>query len=157
MEDFNLTSKFISSFSSDDQPKARKKEFVLAIVDDDPVLHHIIRTMIFKYSSNCKIIGFYDGQEVLNYVSQDEVEFVPDVIILDLYMPVLDGWAFLDGFNRLKNRFDKEIKIVILTCSIDPADIAMSINCFKMIHKPISYSDILDLLGPEFERNGRLN
>ena len=84
MEDFNLTSKFIESFSPNDQPADRENEFVLAIVDDDPVLHHIIRTMIVKYSSTCKIIGFYDGQEVLNYISQDEVEFVPDVIILDL-------------------------------------------------------------------------
>jgi CheY-like chemotaxis protein len=53
----------------------------------------------------------------------DKPSSLPDVILLDLNMPILDGWQFLDEFVKLPIK--KEIAIFIVTSSIDPSDIEM--------------------------------
>ena len=71
---------------------------------------------------------------------------LPDAILLDLNMPVMDGWQFLDEFISLP--ITKEIHIFIMTSSIDPADIEMA-GKYKVVKeyimKPIT-TQKLDVL-----------
>jgi CheY-like chemotaxis protein len=95
------------------------------IIDDDKLSIKLMSMLISKNKFCEEIISFYNPQTALNELAHncDNSSNLPDVILLDLNMPVLDGWQFLDEFMLLP--IQKEISIFIVTSSIDPSDIAM--------------------------------
>ncbi len=68
---------------------------------------------------------------------------IPSVIFLDLNMPVMDGFAFLEEFEKMPDFIKKNTKVVVLSSSISPEDInKASTNAYvvKYINKPLSES-----------------
>lgn len=68
-------------------------------------------------------------------------EMIPSIIFLDINMPILDGFAFLEEYEKLDARLTKQIQIMMLTSSMNPVDIEKSnLNaCVKrFIHKPLT-------------------
>ena len=100
---------------------------VLCINDNDITLFILKRTLS-KSNFAENIAEKKDGQEALNYCQQliDNNEHhegnYPKVIFLDLHMPVMDGWEFLDKFSTDIWPYFKETKIVITSQSIDNDD-----------------------------------
>jgi len=70
---------------------------------------------------------FKNGLEALEYfkiiLTNMSEEKLPDIIFLDLNMPVMDGWEFLGEFIKIKNQFDKKITLYVVSSSIDPRDL----------------------------------
>jgi CheY-like chemotaxis protein len=83
-----------------------------------------------------ELLVFLNGQEALDYFLPlvDTPEKLPDVILLDINMPVLDGWQFMDEFVRLKPNINKEITIYMVSSSVSELD----------IKKAKAYSEISD-------------
>ena len=78
---------------------------------------------------------------------KNEPETLPEVILLDLSMPVMDGWQFLDEFTKVK--IEKKITIYIVSSSIDPMDYerAKSYNDIQnYIIKPVQTEDLKSIL-----------
>jgi CheY-like chemotaxis protein len=79
-------------------------------------------------------------------IAGDEIEkFAPEVILLDIDMPVLDGFHFLDEFENLSDKIKNYSKIVMLTSSINPKDIAKSRKnkyVVRYINKPLNQETI---------------
>jgi CheY-like chemotaxis protein len=61
---------------------------------------------------------------------------LPDIIFLDLFMPIMDGWGFLNEFILLRPNLKKKITIYIVSSSIDPAD----------LQRAKSFSDVTDFI-----------
>ncbi len=101
-----------------------KKIELLALVDDDDTFVYITKKIIEKTDYVKEIKVFTNGLEALNYLKENlNSEYqLPDVIFLDLSMPVMDGWQFLDEFNHLKNSRTDKIIIYICSSSISPHD-----------------------------------
>lgn len=95
------------------------------IIDDDKLSIKLMSMLISKNKFCQEIISFHNSQEALNELTKNcsDSASLPDVILLDLNMPLLDGWQFLDEFVQLPIK--KEISIFIVTSSIDPSDIEM--------------------------------
>ncbi len=99
-----------------------KKINLACLVDDDPIVVFGLKKMM-KLVEFCEnFLVYSNGREALNalvsiFKSNEEV---PELILLDLNMPVMDGWEFLEEFT--KHEPPKEITIYILTSSIDPRD-----------------------------------
>ncbi len=108
-------------------------------VDDDPITLMLCKKVILKSDFSSNIDTAKNGKEALDYfdklINQNENPVFPDLIFLDLNMPVMDGWDFLDAFSKNKYRqiFEKS-KIIILSSSVDPND----------INKSKEYSSVLD-------------
>jgi CheY-like chemotaxis protein len=89
----------------------------------------------------------YDGQEALNYLQQENNP--PDVIFLDLNMPTLDGWEFLDVYKDIRSRNLESTKIAILTSSANPEDMEL-LNQFEyvidFVSKPLSEKRIKEII-----------
>lgn len=118
------------------------------IIDDDKLTVKLMSILISKSKFCEEIHSFNNAQFAIDKLKEnwDETDILPDAILLDLNMPVMDGWQFLDEFIHLPIK--KEISIFIMTSSIDPADIEMAKKYSVIkdyIMKPIT-ANKLDML-----------
>lgn len=80
-----------------------KKIDIACVIDDDPIFVFGIKK-IMEVIGFCKsLMVFRDGSEALNNLKAiiSAKEKLPDVILLDLNMPILDGWQFLEEFVKI--------------------------------------------------------
>ena len=115
----------------------------LAIVDDDAIFVFLTKKAIEQTHLVDQIIEFDNGRDAINYLKQNSKneDLIPDIILLDLSMPVMDGWQFLDEYVLLKPKIRKSIAIDIVISSISPEDVskARSISAVSdFIIKPIT-------------------
>jgi CheY-like chemotaxis protein len=95
----------------------------LWIVDDDLIARLLIRKRIEREDFSHSIEEFENGLDAFNrYLSISKTEDKPELILLDLNMPVMDGWVFLESIS--KEIIDQKLlpKVAILTSSIDQED-----------------------------------
>lgn len=95
-------------------------------VEDDFISQMLIKRLLSKSSSVKKVHVASNGHEALEFfkkllVSNDKPNY-PSLILLDLNMPILNGWEFLDEFMCIYMPHFKDTKAVILTSSIDDDD-----------------------------------
>lgn len=119
---------------------------IIAIVDDDPLQHYILKNMGASLEPSVKFISFFNGKEILDYLEQDNLLLYPDVILLDLKMPFKDGWGFLEEFKSFKTAVKDNIKVYICTSSIDPEDASRAIGVAPLLRKPVSYEDLIRII-----------
>lgn len=123
---------------------------LIFIVDDDPIHQQITQIMIDRQGISNSMQAFSDAQEVLDYLAghQGDCSALPDVILLDLNMPVMDGWEFLDAYSTLSNTLCRKIQIYVLTSSIDEND-RERVGSYSFVKgyltKPLSRDTILQL------------
>jgi two-component system chemotaxis response regulator CheY len=98
---------------------------VMLIDDDDVTL--LICELRLKKSGFCDVVtSFLSGVEAINYFQNQaklsiEKRAIPDLIFLDINMPAMSGWEFIDEYNNLAPMLP-EIPIAILSSSVDPDD-----------------------------------
>lgn len=94
----------------------------IAIIDDDPITVFGIKRMLSALNVSEEISSYVNGKEAIddfrNILNRNEE--IPEVIFLDINMPIMDGWQFLEEFIAIPIKH--KIRINILTSSIDPAD-----------------------------------
>ena len=115
----------------------------LIFIDDSPLDHFILKRILVKYQLAYDIKCTANGGEVIEYLQKHkwDKENLPDMILLDLYMPQLNGWAFLDKIQDIYPHLAKPLRIYILSSSINPMDIehAKQYSCVRsFIFKPIT-------------------
>ncbi|UQD57437.1 response regulator [Flavobacterium sp. K5-23] len=126
---------------------------LILCIDDDPITLMLSKKVIAKTLFSENIITLPNGEEALNYfnklkIDDNEKVLLPKLIFLDLNMPVMSGWEFLDIFNTPEYDEFKDIKVIILSSTIDPKDLDKA-KTYPMVSdflsKPISLS-MLDYL-----------
>lgn len=130
------------------------------IIDDDDIYLNLIKRVIETKKLCENLIIFKNGKQSLDYFESllqnlNEGE-VPDIILIDLNMPIMDGWEFVEQFTKIKNRFNKLITLYIVSSSINPADIdrAKSLNSIKdYLVKPI----VINQLETIFNKSSQLS
>lgn len=98
------------------------------IIDDDPIHQRIAQIMISKHRLFDEYVSYTEADDALAFLQENhqKAELIPDVILLDLNMPVTDGWEFLEKFSLLKGSMAKRIRIFIVSSSVDEKDISRS-------------------------------
>ncbi|MES2288079.1 MAG: response regulator [Bacteroidota bacterium] len=134
--------------------KADSKYQSVMIVDDCEIDNYINETIIkkagfaeyvYKHSGALGSLEFLKNIEMLN---STDFDLLPSVLFLDINMPVLDGFQFLDELNNFPTLLNRKIKIVILSSSANPSDIKKASQykqVVKFLHKPLKKEDLHNL------------
>ena len=97
------------------------------LIDDDEVHNAICERIIKSVYSNVQITAFTKVKEVFDMIKNPEQVYkLPDIIFLDINMPILNGWDFLKEFDLYRDHLPKDIIIILLTSSIHEGDINKS-------------------------------
>src|SRR5690349_10582707 len=97
----------------------------LWIIDDDPMSSFYIKRLA-ELGELAHIITIYNGATgAIDYMlhHKNSVEHLPDVILLDIYMPEIDGWEFLAQFKEIECQLQKKAQIYIISSSNHPKDL----------------------------------
>lgn len=138
-----------------------KKIGIVSIIDDDEFFQFSTKKTLELSNKVGQILQFHDGEEAIQYFLENkaEPEKIPDLVFLDLNMPYMDGWQFLDKF--IVNEFNKEIiTIYICTSSTSKFDFEKVANYPLLkgyLIKPITKADFLEKLENELENDSLLD
>lgn len=105
----------------------KKNQAWACIIDDDGLYTKLFKKMIETRKLCEQFLVFRNGKESIEYfeslITNEARNLVPDILFIDLNMPIMDGWEFIDRFAKIKNQFNKPITLYIVSSSINPADI----------------------------------
>lgn len=109
------------------------------IVDDDPVIAFIHENVVAESQLAVQPTSASNGQEALEHISANMAGDVAYLVLLDINMPVMNGWQFLDALDETS--FAEQVYVVVVTSSVDRADHEKARQyerVFDYIEKPIS-------------------
>lgn len=125
-----------------------EKIYLVYVIDDDPLYIFSMKKLL-KLSDFCQeSLFFKNGQEALDRLKSNlsQEDRLPEIIFLDISMPLMNGWEFLDQLVKLP--IHKKINIFITSSSIDPYDMEKS-KSYDMVtdymYKPITIQKMNEL------------
>lgn len=121
------------------------------IVDDDEVYIMGIKRLIRRTNIIDGIQFFENGKLAIESLlkTKDDIEALPTVILLDINMPIMDGWEFLEKYKTIRDELAKNITIYMVSSSINPRDIGRAKNyenVMEYLEKPITLEEIQKMI-----------
>ena len=120
-------------------------------IDDDPISVMLCRKVISRSQFAEKTDSANNGENALRYLQDliDSPDYIyPEIILLDLNMPIMNGWEFLENYERRFASIYNKTKIVVLSSTIDPADVRKTeefSTVLTFISKPITMDSLGDV------------
>ena|ERR1035437_4802680 len=110
---------------------------LVTIIDDDEIVSFIERKIIEQTNLVNQIKVFSHGQEAIDFLKANSInaDLLPEIILLDLNMPFMDGFQFLEEFIKLEPRLERKITIYVVSSSVSPNDM----NRIKSISEVTDY------------------
>jgi CheY-like chemotaxis protein len=132
---------------------AASKYSIIMLIDDNEIDNLINQKMIEAAAITEKIFTYTSAKSGLEFLKNMEKldmadKILPDLIFLDIDMPLMDGFQFLDEFEKFSPALKKKCKIVMLTSSINPQDynLAKKYASVKLfLNKPLSHDTLIGL------------
>ena len=105
---------------------------MIYLIDDDDVYQYTFVKALGEYLDSTEVMVFADGEEALSFMEENlgTPDVLPHVIFLDINMPLMDGWDFMESFSTLKCKLPVKARIYMVSSSIDTSDVerAKSLN-----------------------------
>jgi CheY-like chemotaxis protein len=127
------------------------RPLIIFIVDDDEIYKYTMTKTIERQKIAKKILTFSDGEEAINFMIDNVGNSIdlPDIIFLDINMPIMDGFQFMEEYVLLKPRIGKKIVIYMVKSSVDPIDIDRAKKISEIsnyIVKPIKADKLSEIM-----------
>ncbi|MBC6997730.1 response regulator [Cytophaga sp. FL35] len=121
------------------------------IIDDDPIFVYSTKRIMKEVDFSDEIMVYNNGQDAIEAIEDivESGESIPPIIFLDLNMPIMNGWEFLDEFVKIPNPNREKTVIYIISSSIDPRDLERIRNyeiVDNYILKPVVREDLHTVL-----------
>ena len=123
---------------------------IIYIIDDDPIYQVLINKIIATSGIDYQIVSFKNGREALDSLIQAIVSNnnIPEIILLDLEMPIMDGWDFMKNVENLFTEQSGKSDIDIITSSISYEDIERAKTFPEILGyfpKPVDSTKLLEI------------
>lgn len=134
------------------KPKAKYPTAML--IDDNEIDNFINQKMIEGHNYAERILIHTSSKSALEYLQNLQrdknldSDLIPNIIFLDINMPIMDGFQFVEEYSKLEDRTKKHGKIVLLTTSVNPADEEKSKTIKYIIgflNKPLTKKNLAEL------------
>ena len=126
-----------------------KQVNTVCVVDDDEIYVYGIKKLITLKQLCPNLIEFRNGKDAIDFLTNpDNTDQLPDVIFLDISMPIMDGWDFMENFTQIKSQLGKKITVYMVSSSINDEDIERAKNISDItdyVVKPVSYDKLVEL------------
>ncbi|MBD1396692.1 response regulator [Pontibacter sp. JH31] len=141
-----------------------KKLTGVLLIDDDDTTNFLNQRLLERMQVTDNIRTFVNGKQAFdylynvsnnNYEKTDRNYFQPELIFLDISMPVMDGFEMLDLYERLNPEFREKIVLAVLTTSTHPQDTyAVQKYSADYLTKPLTADKVKALLDKHFDADG---
>jgi CheY-like chemotaxis protein len=126
------------------------KNKVICIIDDDPIYQLLINKIIAMSETTYDVVSFKNGKEALERFKADlkEDKKMPEIILLDIEMPIMDGWDFMSQIEKSLSGKTNKTAIYIVSSSIAYEDKERAKTFPEIMgyfSKPIDSSKILEI------------
>lgn len=117
------------------------------LVDDDPIFNFLHTRMLSLGGLAREVHTVLNGQQALDFLKYSGSS-LPDAILLDLTMPGLDGYGFLEAMHKLDLPGMERVNIVVITSSVNPKDMerVYALGIKNYLIKPITLEKLKDVL-----------
>ncbi|POY40859.1 response regulator [Flavobacterium alvei] len=128
------------------------KKKIIWVIDDDIIYQTIINKLIQKMEVFSNYSSFMNGKDAIISLTnklEEDSNNLPDIILLDINMPIMDGWEFIEEIKKIKSNIKKHIQIYIVSSSIAIEDKDKSKTYAEImgyIPKPISVNDLMSIV-----------
>jgi CheY-like chemotaxis protein len=122
-------------------------------IDDDSVNNMICKLTIEMVTNKPEVVTFTNPSQGFDFIVNEygtKNDQHQTVLLLDINMPVMSGWEFLERFDNMKDDVKKLFKIYILSSSVDPRDKQRSYankNVKAFLVKPLVKDNVVEILG----------
>jgi CheY-like chemotaxis protein len=109
------------------------------LIDDNYIDNFVTRRILESSNFADQVVVSQSATEAIESLRAGDV--TPDVIFLDIRMPMMGGFEFLQEYDKIEVENKKDIKIFMLSSSLDPTDMRKSMNnkyITQFIHKPLT-------------------
>lgn len=123
----------------------------VCIIDDDPIIIYGSKRIMKELDFSADILVFSNGKEAIDgfTIMTQEGKKIPELIFLDLNMPVMNGWDFLENFMKMPHDVIDQVAVYIISSSIDPMDLER-VKTYSVVNdyilKPIKSRDVQTVL-----------
>lgn len=130
----------------------------ILLIDDDELYLYLMEKTIKQLSNELVVSTFTDGEQAVEYIescTEDNVE-LPEVIFLDINMPFLDGWGFLNEFKKLKPKIINSINIYMVSSSMREIDVKKASNFEELtgyVIKPVTKVELAEIFEKIYHEN----
>ncbi|MCL7986948.1 response regulator [Sphingobacterium sp. lm-10] len=101
---------------------------IICVVDDDPIFHYVCKVNFSSLCDDLEFLTFLDGKQAYDYFicQSDRGNALPDIVLVDINMPVMNGWELVDHLNNRHLLDNTELYIV--SSSVSPEDSFRSLS-----------------------------
>lgn len=121
------------------------------LIDDDKIYQFTSKKILSAIGAASCLHSFENGKLAIDFIEANlnNPAVLPDVIFLDINMPIVDGWQFLEFFQELQPKIPKKVTLYMVTSSVDSEDIAAAKTypaITEYIMKPVGKDQFLKFI-----------
>ena len=125
----------------------------ICIIDDDKIYTFGIKKIIKNHIPENQVLIFENGRQALDALIEqaDKNVHLPDVILLDIDMPEMNGWEFLTNFEKIRKKIDQEVQVYVISSRIDKTKnelykVEWDDQVSDFIRKPVEAEQLVELM-----------
>ena len=134
----------------------KEKLNTILLIDDNEADNYLHKMVIEELGCAKQVEVVYDGEEAIQYLTQEKngVIPIPDIIFLDINMPKMNGWEFLEAYEQLVAEEQRcQALVLMLTTSLNPDDYQLADqneNIKAFMNKPLTVDQLLVIMKKNF-------